>query len=200
MDKQENAYFFQRVIAFIIDMIIVGIISSLLSTPFVNVSTVEKLSAESNKVATEYMSGKIDVKTYLNQSVDISYEMARSNGISTIIEIVMLILYFVIYQFYNNGQTLGKKLMKIKVISSDSAELTMNQIIIRSLIVNFILVDMIILAFTIFANKDVYFYAVSVFEGLQYLIIIISIFMILCSSNRTGIHERLSHTRVIKLV
>lgn len=199
MEKKESAYCFQRVIAFIIDMMIVGIVSGILSTPFVKTSSIEKLSVESNKVADQYIAGKIDLKTFLNQSADISYEISRANGIATIIEVIMLILYFVVYQLYNNGQTLGKKLMKIRVVTNDSSDLTMNNLIIRSLIVNFILVDMLVLAFTIFASKDVYFYATSIFMGFQYLVIIVSIFMILCGRECRGIHDRLSHTRVVNV-
>ena len=197
--ETEKAYFFQRFIAFIVDMIIVSIVAGLLASPFIKTDTVNKLSEETNSIMEKYMNEEIDTKTYLSQSVDISYEMARVNGIATIVEILILILYFIVFQFYNNGQTLGKKLMKIKIVKDDGSELTMNNLIIRSLINVFILLDMIILAFTIFASKDIYFYAILIFESIQYLVIIVSIFMILFGVESKGIHDRVAHTRVVKV-
>lgn len=198
--NKKNALFIQRVGAFILDIIIVSIISSLLYSPFVKTESIDKLNKQASDVAEKYMAGKTNINTYLNQSMDISYEMSRISGVSTIIQIAILILYFIVFQFYNKGQTLGKKLMKIMVINSDEDnELTMNNFIIRSLIINSIFINMVILGFTIFAGKDIYFFAVAIFEGLEYLIIIISAFMMIFSSDGKGIHDRLAHTRVVRI-
>jgi len=104
----EKAYFFQRVIAFIVDMVIVSIVASLLATPFMKTSTVNKLTEETNNIMEQYMNEEIDTKTYFNQSIDISYELARANGLVTIVEVFILILYFIVFLFYNSGQTIGK--------------------------------------------------------------------------------------------
>lgn len=197
-NKNDVPYFFQRLLAFIIDIIIVGMVSSLLSTPFLKNDSIEKLSSDVNATMQQYVDGKIDMKTYFSQYIDISYEMSRINGISTIIEIIVLILYFIILQYYNNGQTFGKKIMKIRVIRCDNNDLDINDLVVRSLVANSILINMIILAFTIFAGKNLYFYALLIFECVNYLLIILSLFMILFSKQSRGIHDLLAHTRVVR--
>jgi uncharacterized RDD family membrane protein YckC len=57
----------------------------------------------------------------------------------SLITILIEVLYFVVFQLYNGGQTFGKKITKIKVVS-ESNDLTMNQMIFRSLLSNYILV------------------------------------------------------------
>ena len=200
MKKSENAYLYKRLIAFLIDIVIVSFVVNLVSIPFINTDSVEKLSLENEKVLKQYNSGEIDSKTFINQSIDVNYELTRVDGIINIIQILFMILYFVVYQFYNNGQTIGKKLMKIKVCAFDDSELNINNYVVRGLINDFILVNMVVLGFAFVASKDVYFYAISVFEGIQYLVLIISLFMIVFSSDGRGIHDRISNTKVINIV
>ena len=87
----------------------------------------------------DYISQKIDISEYTSESISVSYEMAKKQGILSLTTIFLNILYFVVFQVKNNGQTVGKKLLKIKVSSCDDEELTMNQMIFRSLIINSIL-------------------------------------------------------------
>lgn len=197
-EEKENALFFQRVAAFILDIMIVSTVVSLFSFPFLDGESIEKLNASSVEISEQFVGGKIDAKTYMTESVNISYEMAKKNGTVTIITIFLNILYFVIFQFYRNGQTLGKKILRIQVVSTQEDELTMNQMIFRSLIINFILVDMITFGFVIFANKTTYFYGVGIMEMIQYLVIVISAGMVMFSKKSQGIHDLIAHTKVVR--
>ncbi len=192
------AFFFQRCIAFIIDVFLVSVAVSIISIPFVDNDAVSKLSQDANEVVDQYVSQKIDEKTYFSETMNISYQLARKNGIVTLISLFLEILYFVVYQFYHNGQTIGKKLMKIQVISTTDSALTMNQMIFRSFIINSILVEMILFGFTIFSPKEIYYYGDIFFEGLQFIIMLVCIIMVMFSKEGLGLHDRLTHTRVIQ--
>ena len=197
MNNYKKSSFTQRLIALIIDLMIVGVIVNLISTPFINQEKNEKLMNETKKIMDNYKNGDISLNVYFNQVKDINYELLRINGITTLIEIVVLILYFIVFQFYNKGQTLGKKIMKIRVINKDSNELTMNNILLRSLIINSILFNMIVLGFITFLSKDMYLYGVYSFQIIQYLIVIISVFMILFGKESIGLHDLIGHTKVV---
>lgn len=197
MNNYKKSSFTQRLIALIIDLMIVGVIVNLISTPFINQEKNEKLMNETKKIMDNYKNGDISLNVYFNQVKDINYELSRINGITTLIEIVVLILYFIVFQFYNKGQTLGKKIMKIRVINKDSNELTMNNILLRSLIINSILFNMIVLGFITFLSKDMYLYGVYSFQIIQYLIVIISVFMILFGKESIGLHDLIGHTKVV---
>lgn len=199
-DKEEykKALFIQRLVAFVLDILIVSFAASLVGTPFVDVEKSNELTNKSTEIMESYVNKETNFKTYSLEAMDISYKLARNNGMLTIITIVLQILYFVVFQIYNSGQTIGKKLMKIRVIS-DNEELTMNQMIFRSLIANSILVKIISFAFMIFCSKSVYFYCSGTFEFIQYVIIFISLFMVMYRKDGCAIHDKLAHTKVITI-
>jgi len=196
--QYEKALFIQRVVAFFIDIFFVTFISSLVIFPFTDSESLEKLTTQNTNVTNQYLSQEIDANTYMNQSMDISYEIAKQSGLNTIITITIYILYYVVFQFYNKGKTFGKQIMKIRVISKNSEELTLNQLLFRAFLVNSILVDIIILLFAIFGTKDIYSLGVSIFMVIQYIFIIISAIMVGYRKDRCGIHDFVAHTEVIR--
>ena len=67
-----------------------------------------------------------------------------------IINCVIIILYFVVLPLYKNGQTLGKKIFKIKIVREDKEDLTANELIIRNIVVNGLLRYFSSILFSIF--------------------------------------------------
>lgn len=196
-NKEKQAYFVQRLVAYIIDIIIVSVISSLLTVPMIDNKAITKLQNESNKIINNYTEKKIDFKTYMHQSIDLSYEQEKAMGLANIVTIFIVVLYFVVYQLYKDGQTIGKKVMKIKILKNDDSELTMNDMIIRELINSSILATILIAFITLF-GKNYYLGAMAV-ELLQNLLIFVTIFMIVIRKDGRGIPDMLANTKVINL-
>lgn len=198
MLKPEKALFINRFVAFILDIMIVSMVASLVSYPFVDVESLNKLNESSIQVMEDYTTGKIDTKEYFTESNSLMYETSRQQGMVSLVTIFLSILYFVVFQIKNGGQTLGKKLLRIKVVSTDQGDLTMNQMIFRSLIINSILINMINFGVLIFASKNAYFSIVGTLSFIQFMIIVISGFMVMFGERRQGIHDRVAHTEVIQ--
>ena len=196
-DKPRKALFLQRFIAFCIDMILVSLLASILSYPFINQEKIEKLEKEELEVIEQIQNDNYDTNASLDAYKTIYYKTARENGLYTLILIFIEIVYFVVYQIIHNGQTIGKKLMKIRIIS-DTGELSTNQMIFRSFISNYILLSLINFVFMLFGSKEMYFYISSSFALVQFIIVLISVFMIMNRKNGRGIHDRLVHTTVIR--
>lgn len=199
-EKDKNkALFVQRLAAFILDIFIISSFASLISYPFVDANSVNNLNSSANEIIEKYNSGKIDMVTYMEEVKGVTYQLARQQGIVSLITIFLSILYFVVYQCYNKGQTVGKKLLKIKVVSSDGRELTTNNYIYRALIINSIFVDMISLAIVTLGNMDVYFYGTLLCGVLKYGLLLTCAFMVMWSKTGMGLHDRLAHTMVVKV-
>ena len=200
MKNEENAYFIKRLGALILDMIIVSTVVSMFTFFVNNNSNYEKLTKEYNDVMEQAMDKKTSPKEYknlLSKASDISYDLSKQTVVVSFISLTMYILYFIVFQFYNKGQTIGKKLMKIKIESNDGKDLTMNQLAVRSLIINSILANLILLAVIILGSKDVYFVSSTTVSMIQYIIIFTTAIMILFRKDKRGLHDVITNTKVI---
>ena len=197
-EQFEKALFVQRFLAFLLDIFLISIVASIISYPFLDIDSIQKLNESSAEVMENYATGKINQKEYFNESSTISYELARKQGVNTLIIIFLNILYFVVYQIKNNGQTLGKQILKIRVVDSSNRDLSMNQMIFRALIINSILLDMISFGVLIFANQSSYFYGVSFLAFIQFCILSVSTFMIMFGKDKRGLHDLVAHTDVVR--
>lgn len=192
-----KAMFSQRVLAFLIDLLLLSIICSLI-TMFAPVNdTATKLYEEQNRVLEGYVDGSVSMEEYVNQMVDLGYDISRQTVIVSIVTIVISLLYYVVYPCYNNGQTLGKKLMKIKIKKTNDTELSMNDLLIRSMINNSILVNIINVILVLFLSKNLYLSTSSLVSFIQYLVLIISLIMIAFTKNAQGLHDKVCKTEVV---
>ena len=193
-----KAYFFPRLMAYIIDF---AIVTLLLSFILVFLPANENYTAyleEYEQIQINYLEGKTSSDEYVNQSVEVVRDLDYSNVMTSIVGVVVFILYFVVFQFYNNGQTLGKKLMGVRVVSATGDEkVSMNQYVIRSLLVNSLVCNILLIGMVLFMSRDVYFYTKFIVEGIQTLLIIVSAFMVIYSSSGRGLHDKMAETRVV---
>ena len=195
--KEKKALFSQRLGAFLLDIIFVSLIASII-TMFIPVSdAASKLYDEQNVIMENYINGEISIEEYANNMIDISYDISKETGVITIVSIIVSLLYYVVYPTYKNGQTMGKQLLKIKVVKTNKKDLSMNDLLIRSCFNTSILVNIITVCFVFFASKDVYLTASTTISGIWYLVVIISLFMIAFSKSKQGIHDKIAHTDVV---
>lgn len=197
--KHEKALFIHRLGAFIIDIFLVSCIASLIAYPFIDSKSVNSLNESATELMEKYTEGTIDIDTYTSEVKSVTYELAKKQGAVSLITITLTILYFVVYQYKRQGQTIGKQLLKIKVVSSDDEKLTTNNYVIRSLIINSVLVDLISLTFVIFGNVETYFYSTIICGFIKYGLLLACAFMVMWSKSGMGLHDRLAHTMVVKI-
>ncbi len=196
--KKPKALFIQRFFAFLIDSIIVIFASSLIASPFVDSSKISSLEDKSIKLMENFRENKVSNKEYLAEYMNISYELAKNEGIVSLVSVFFGLLLFVVVPLYNNGQTIGKKLLKIKIIS-DKDDLNANQLIFRAFIANSLLINLLSVIILLFSSKNTYFYCYGLCNLIQYFITIISIFMILFRKDRKSVHDLLVKTSVIRI-
>lgn len=200
MKKEQHlkALFSQRFVAFMIDLILVSFITSLVTAIIPTNSSIDKLYDQQVKIVENYTTGKITMQEYVNQLVDINYDIAKQTGIITLVSIAISLLYYVLYVYKNDGQSIGKKMMKIKIQKKDKdKELTMNDLLFRTMILQGTLVSIIGFCTILFLDKDTYLATNSLLNLIQYSILIISFFLVAFTKERQGLHDMVAKTEVV---
>lgn len=193
----EKAYVFPRVLAYFIDVIIISILATLLCSVLPNQENLDTLEKEYTSLQEKYLNAEIDDEEYVNQTKIITYDIDYQSVPSSIISISLYLLYFVIFQNYNKGQTLGKKIMKVKIVSNDDQDLTINNYLYRSCILNGLLVNLINLILVLFMDRNYYFYVSFTLQFIQIVLILITIFMVLFKKDGRGLHDKVANTKVV---
>lgn len=196
--KNDKPYFFPRLVAYIIDVTLVSIVCSGILFLFPKNENYSKYLKEYQEVQTNFIDNKIGADEYIHKVADITYDIDYSNVLSMIVEVVLLILYFIVFQFYNKGQTFGKKLMKLRVVNNNGNELTLNQVTCRALIIDSILINLFMIAALLFSGRNYYYYASLSLQILSGIIIFVTLMMIFFRKDGRGLHDVVTGTKVIQ--
>lgn len=192
-----KASFIKRAVAQIIDMFIVSIIISIISMSF-STSRIEKLNDEVNNLMNDYVSGDIDSKEYITKYIDITYDINKASINTNLVYLVVCIGYFLIFQYLNKGATIGKKFMKIRIVSNDNTDITFLQMFIRTSIINEILPMIMIFVLVFLTSGISFFIGYSLISFIENIFVIICIFMILCRKDNLALHDIMSRSMVIE--
>lgn len=196
--EQDKPYFFPRLVAYIIDILLVSVVCSFVMLIIPENKNYQKYMDEYEQIQTNFIAEKITAEEYISQSSSVVYDIDYSNVLSMILEVVLIILYFIVFQFYNKGQTLGKKLMKLRLISAKDSELTLNQVALHALIINSILINILVIGSLLFLGRNYYYYASSFLQFIAIIIVLTTLFMILFRKDGRGLHDLLAGTKVVQ--
>ena len=170
-----NKYVYRRISAFLIDVFLVTFVSTIFSSisyvnPFIENYKVaydeyrEIYKSESESVLTNpTIKNVVDYSNKMSKQIyKIDYSMLFNN----IYYLVFSFLYFVLFAYFTNGQTLGKKLFKLKVVRQDGEKVKLSNLMLRTLLsgssifmgVNIIVVIQLLLL--MIPQNQAYFYAI----------------------------------------
>ena len=82
-NEYEKAYFYKRVIAYIIDVLIVSIVATIIALPF-RTEAIKKVDNQVIEVTQKALQGKIKTDVYQSQMNELMYQKAKLDGIANI--------------------------------------------------------------------------------------------------------------------
>lgn len=193
-----KAYFLPRAIAFIIDAALVLFVSSLCFRLFPQYTNYTKLNQQLEESYQNYLNHENTVHEYIAQVNDLSYDIAYQEVPYTIIYIGLTILYYVIFQEKMHGQTIGKRLLRIRVVSAEKqSDITTNQYLIRAMINQTLFLNLVDLGMVLFMSKHVYGYINIFLVITQFIIMITCLIMVLYRKDARGLHDIAANTKVV---
>ena len=154
------------------------------------------LNNQLNTISENFINKTITMKEYFNQYSSIEYLISKEMFLQNLFSLILMIGYFVILPYYYKGQTIGKKMMKIKIVKEDD-KLTINDLALRSLLANGIAMTFIELALIFLIKDTSYFITISILSFVQFLLVITSVFMILYRKDKKALHDIVCKTLVI---
>ncbi len=195
----------KRVMAYIIDILLVLIVMS----PIINWKVINPYIDEYSENYNEYVelveqanNGEIDPndEEYQDKIVELNYNVNKYKVISSSISIGSNLLYFVILQWALKGQTLGKKIMKIRVVAkNENKKLNIGNYLLRSIILNNVIFSIILIVFVYLMSARSYYTLCLIISYLQLLVMAIIMLMVVLRKDYRGLHDVIAGTKVIDL-
>lgn len=188
----------KRIVAYIIDILIVTVVVSAISM----IPRIDPYKKDYEKAYNEYLDVVSDAQNensvdYKDRIIELNYDIYKYRVVSNILSVISLVGYFGILQMIMNGQTVGKKVLKIKVVGNNGKKLNFGNYFLRTLILNnifFTVINMIAVYILKGSNFYYFTYIVNMLQSTIYMILIIM--MVLRKDNR-GLHDLLAGTKVI---
>lgn len=191
-----KAPFFKRIAAYIIDIIIVSLIVSAICMALPNNNKENEKKLE--ELSTKLMTKEIEVDKYLSEYKDLIYENNKNSILEQGINLAITVAYFVVFQYMNKGQTLGKKLLKIKVVDNNTnKEISILRGLLRStLLLNLISSTLSIVLIKI-VSKNIYMNIYPTVNELETVFIFITAIFVLYRKDGRGLHDMMANSIVI---
>ncbi len=191
--------FRKRLLSYIIDIFILSFILFIIEMFIPIGSNINNLNQELSNISDIFLNGELGIRAYINQYSGIIYNIDREMFLTSLVSVVVSIIYFVVYPLYNGGQTFGKKLNGIKIVSAGDDDVSANSLIFRYLLMDGIGVSILSMCSLLVFKDFTYLVITSILGFLQFLVVIISIFMVLYRHDFKSLPDLIAGTKVIEV-
>lgn len=188
----------RRLIAYAIDMLIFAAIALIVTSFIKESNNVKVLNLEMNSINELALNHDIKISTYLTRYASIMQELDKEKVLINVLNCIFIMVYFVFIPYFFEGRTIGKKIMKLKVVRRDGELLMLNDLVIRNLIINglgFLLISLCML----YVVPSIAYLILTILLGiLQIIVVFISVFMVIYRHDHRGLHDIISDTKVVR--
>lgn len=186
----------KRIVAYIIDYGIVYLISAILLM-------IPAFSFDQEKYLEyyeEYMNIPVEItEETMNKQYSLLYDMTKLSKNSLIIEATVTFAYFGIAAYLMKGQTLGKKLKKIKVVSVNDKELNPHLFMLRTVILTNIIPKIASILAIFFLKEKNWILAEGLIGNISLTITFVLIAFLIFREDERSLHDLICKTKVIEI-
>ncbi len=189
----------KRIIAFVIDIVIVSLVVSLINLLPLDPYKDKYKDAYEKYNEVVQKSTEDEKNDYKDEIIELNYEVYKYRTYSSMFSATALILYFGVLPLVMNGQTLGKKIMKLRVVSNNEKKLNFWKYLIRIVILNNIWLSLINIGAVYVVNGVKFYYVTYVISMLSSLIYMLNLIMVMFRKDNRGLHDMIAGTKVIEV-
>lgn len=193
----KTASYFKRFLAFIIDLLFVGIIMLIMGYLIPDSAKINLLIEEQNYLVDLLASGKIAFARFFEEISNTALKLDIARLRFNLVNLIILISYFCFVPFYNKGKTFGMNFLDIKTVKTNKNKITPFEYIIKA----FLLLGMLYSVFTIlimfFIPAKVYLTLTLIVFLIQILMVIVNAFMVIYRKDKLGFVDILTKTKIV---
>ena len=143
---------------------------------------------------------EIDNK-YQSDYEEVYYQVEKNSITYFVIYLIAVFAYFVGFNKITNGQTLGKKLTRLKIVNSkdNSKPIPIWSYLVRAILLYQPIYYIVKLIGINILSMNQYYNITSIFYDIQYYLELIIIAMVMIRQDGKGLHDFLAKTRVVLL-
>ena len=191
--------FFRRTVAYVIDILLVTLLATAISMVFIDNTSYKSKTNELMELTKQYTEKKITQEEYSKQFDEMNYYLTKDGVGTSIINCSVAIVYYVVLCFFCHGITLGKYIMKLRIVSANEKELNMGNYLIRGLFANLILSNLVSIIFVSVMSKSTFISVYPKVSSVLSLFLLATIIFIMYRNDGRGLHDLLSNTKVINV-
>ncbi len=193
----------KRFVAYLVDIMIVGLVATALSSinvlnPYYDnyLESSDSFNETIDSIDEDNVTSVITSDLFVNQMQNtLKYSVC-----TTIISLGCYFLYFVGFQKWNKNQTLGKKLMKLKVVNEDGSEnISVINYTVRTIVLYNLLFTSIGLCTAFYLTGKSFLITFAVVSVIGYIITYAGYLMILIRKDGRGLHDIMGFTKVVEV-
>ena len=192
---------FKRIMAYLVDVLIITFISSALTyVSFINPKYDKyiKYTDQYNEAIDKFYKDQ-NTEEFSKTANDLSYDLNKNGYVYIIGDVAIAFLYFSVFAYFTNGQTLGKKIMKIKIVDyKTNNNPKFYQYLIRTFILNGVILNLGTLILTCFSRRT-YYQIYPWLANFDTILLIAIALTTLFTKEKRGIQDLGAQTKVIDL-
>lgn len=183
-------YLIKRGSAYLIDLFIISIIAVI----FMQIMPIQTNDIDSkiDSLYEQRINDEIKNDDFLKEYSELIKERDTANIGMTFLNINLIFIFFIIMPFYRK-QTIGHRIMKLKI----DGDVTIINLIKRNLIANALAYSLLSLLFLMLPS---YFYLITIIGLTQIILVIKSLFMIIYRKDNCGIQDLISNTTIVEII
>ena len=197
--EQEKVKMYKRILAFIIDFLLVAILSAIVMYAIPHSDKYnETLENSTNLRKAIYASEEpLSNKELIKISNELTYDSYKYGVLENGITIVIMLSYFTLFTYFYHGQTIGKKLVKTQVVSVDGNEPSLLSSLGRSVFITRSFGDIVTLILVLSMKKPAFI------KSYYYIDMVLTVLWIACPivaiwrQDGRGLHDLIGGTKVI---
>lgn len=204
----------KRLLAFLFDAIVIVLISNALAVSPLNPNyeRMHEMEIDFEEVTEGYLeelekydfekdedleAGQKVYEEYKEKSIDYTYEATRISVYSQLISIACTILYFGVFAYFFDGQTVGKRLVHLKIVTTEGKRPSIWTMVIRAIVTYEVPLSILVSILAFVLSKEEFYTANMVIFYLNVVICLIFFFTAFFKEDRRGLHDMIMRTKVV---